>query len=144
MTSRNDANKLCTAWLYLHETEDCGNKWWNLSWTPRAFSPWIMMMMKLVTQLRSRSLSIHHWKRAVVVFLEPVWGVLYLYNLPIYFCVLLFSLFEFVHFESKLYASFQVTPIGFSDFCVRNIGQAIVGRKEIELAEQGELLLLWN
>jgi len=40
MTSRNGANKICTAWLYLHEIDDCGNK--RCVGHLRAFSPWIM------------------------------------------------------------------------------------------------------
>ena len=33
----------------------------------------------------------------------------------------------------------QQTSKGFSEFCVRNINQAAFGRKEIDIAEQGDL-----
>jgi len=46
MTSGNAANKTSAAWLGLHKNEDCGNRWLTLYWTPRAFSPWNMMMLK--------------------------------------------------------------------------------------------------
>ena len=37
---------------------------------------------------------------------------------------------------------FQKNAKGFSDFCVRNIENAAFGRREIEIAEQGETSLL--
>ena len=40
ITSINDPNQICTAWLYLHETEDCGNRRWNLHSTPMAHVSW--------------------------------------------------------------------------------------------------------
>ena len=35
----------------------------------------------------------------------------------------------------------QKTSKGFTDFCVRNVEQAAFGRREIEIAEQGETRL---
>jgi hypothetical protein len=35
----------------------------------------------------------------------------------------------------------QSTLLGFSDFCVRNLGQGAFGRREIEIAEQGCIFL---
>jgi hypothetical protein len=35
----------------------------------------------------------------------------------------------------------QSNTKGFNDFCVRNIHQHAFGRREIEIAEQGELLI---
>jgi hypothetical protein len=36
----------------------------------------------------------------------------------------------------------QKNSKGFNDFCVRNIQQAAFGRREIEIAEQGNLVIL--
>ncbi len=41
-------------------------------------------------------------------------------------------------FNELLYCVFQKNSKGFSDFGVRNIEQAAFGRREIEIAEQGE------
>src|SRR6218665_126018 len=39
ITSRNGAIKICTVCLYLHQTENFGNKRLNLRWTPTGFQP---------------------------------------------------------------------------------------------------------
>lgn len=38
----------------------------------------------------------------------------------------------------------QSNTKGFNDFCVRNIHQHAFGRREIEIAEQGEFIDLWS
>ena len=47
------------------------------------------------------------------------------------------------HFHSLSFLSAfpQESSKGFKDFCVRNINQAAFGRREIEIAEQGEDML---
>ena len=64
----------------------------------------------------------------VVLLIYLIWHLL---------CNYIFNNFISKHFSIAIPLSLQAASNGFNDFCIKNISLAKLGRKEIQLAEQG-------